>query len=290
MLLMNKLKEKENYTKSELEIIDYIIKHPKQVTASTIDDLATLTYSSPPSIVRLCQKVGMKGFSDFKIKLATEISSFMINQDRIEVDIPIGPGSDSQSIAQTFLNLHYQALNDVLNTVDLKQVEAFANILYDADAITLLGTGESLIILEDFHYKTNKIGLTSICNALSGFDSFRKGKLKKEVILIVSHYANTIRVRNWIMEGKYAGVPVLLLCANKNSPILKLADQVILIDNEENRTRKMGSFASRTAFQYILDILYGILFSKNYEENVARLYDSSKRKKERDEFINLKSE
>ena len=44
---------------------------------------------------------------------------------------------------------------------------------------------------------------------------------------------------------------------------------------------KMGSFASRTAFLYLLDCLYGTMFSLNYEQNKENLSAFAQRKVER---------
>lgn len=276
-MLLTQLKERKDFTKSEREIIQYILLDPKAVTDMTVDELAANTYSSASSIIRLCQKIGYKGFAEFKIKLATEISTFLIHQERVMVDLPIQADNTTREIAENFLNLHYQALQDVMNTIDFKQLEKAADLLHRTSLVTLLGSGESLVILADFQYKAGKIGLNVLCNPLAGFNHFRTAHLENECVLIVSHYANTLRVRNWISEIKQLQVPIILLYGNRNSPLASLADIPILIDNEESKLTKMGSFASRTAFQYTLDIIYSLLFLKDYNTNIERLYDFQKR-------------
>lgn len=271
-MLLTQLKERHDFTKSEQAIIDFIVTQPKAVTDMTVDELAAKTYSSASSIIRLCQKIGFKGFAEFKIKLATEISTFLLHQERVMVDLPIQAGNSTREIAENFLNLHYQALQDVMNNVDFELLEKAANMLHEASVVTLLGSGESLVILSDFQYKSGKIGLNAICNTMGGFDAFYPTHLEKECVLIVSHYANTVRVRKWFQDIQQAHVPVILLYGNRNSPYAHMADIPILIDNDESKLTKMGSFASRTAFQYTLDIIYSLLFLKDYSQNIERLY------------------
>lgn len=286
MLTLNLLKDESIFTNAELEIVHYILENPKKVTDMTVEDLAVATYSSPSSIVRLCKKLGMKGYTDFKIKLATEINTFVINEDRIEVDMPIQVGASIEEISKIFLNLHYQALTDVYNSLDLPSIQKAADAIYNADVISIFGVGPSLVIAEDFHYKLKRIGMLCVSNALVGFDSvYKKKKPKNEIAVVISHYGNSIRVRNWVKNLHSQGIKVVMICANRNSPVLKQADYPLLLDNFEGRSTKMGSFASHTAMTYITDCLYAVIFAKDYNENVKILYDTGKSLSDNGEYI-----
>ena len=91
-MLIEELNDRKRFTKAEQEVVSYILDNPQKVTKLTIEQLATVTFSSNSSIVRVCKKVGTKGFSDFKIQLAREMSSFVTDGVRVEADIPIEPG------------------------------------------------------------------------------------------------------------------------------------------------------------------------------------------------------
>ena len=56
----------KDLTDVELIILDYIISHPSDYENTSIDELAKLTHTSKSSIVRLSQKLGFSGFSEFK--------------------------------------------------------------------------------------------------------------------------------------------------------------------------------------------------------------------------------
>lgn len=286
MILMNKLKEVDLYTHAELQIVDFILENPKLVTEVTIEKLAMLTFSSPSSIVRLCKKIGMKGYADFKIKLASEINNFSTSGIRIRVDVPFGPYADKMEIANTLLNLHYQALMDVYNTIDFSYLQKIADVIRNSDALVLKGVGESMLIAEDFNIKVRRLGIAVFSDPLIGYNSvFPKTKVKSQVALIVSHYADRVEIRDWIREFQEENTKVILLCANKNSPLLKLPEYVILLDNEEDRSEKMGSFASRTAMSYVLDCIYGMLFVMDYQKNGKKLYEHAIRVKKRGTYI-----
>ncbi len=274
MLLLEKLKDKSQFSSLDLSIVEYVLEHPKEVTDLTVEELAKVTYTSPSSIVRLCKKLEMKGYADFRIKLATEINTFLINEERIEVDMPIVPNASFEDVAKTFLNLHYQALMDAYNILDKEAIKQAAELINNADYIETRGVGPSLLIAEDFAYKLGKIGLPVISKTLIGYDTFmRIKKAKNPVAIIVSNYGTGSLINDWMKLFKANGIKVIMLCSNKNSIYLKKADIRLLIEkNEKDRSNKMGSFASRTAMHYVLDIIYALIYMKDYNMNVKLQY------------------
>jgi DNA-binding MurR/RpiR family transcriptional regulator len=62
-----------------------------------------------------------------------------------------------------------------------------------------------------------------------------------------------------------------------------MAYAVLQVHSSESRF-KMGSFSSRTSMLYVLDCLYGILFSLDYDKNMDNLVKFARRKVERSYF------
>ncbi len=278
MLTLDRLKDESLFSPAELGIARYVLAHAKQVIEMTVDELAIATYTSHSAIVRMCKKVGFNGYTDFKIRLATEITTFLINDERIEMDMPVSIDTKTDEIKAIFLNLHYQALIEVYNTLDMTTIQKAADMIYKADFVSFYGAGPSLIVAEDLRYKLARIGILCVDNSLQGFDEVReKKKKRKEVAILVSHYGNSLKVKNWMSYLHAIGVEVIMICANRHSPVIKQADLPILIDNTEVRAFKMGSFASRTAMTYVADCIYALIFMKDYKENIGRLYDVGKR-------------
>ncbi|MCC8127748.1 MAG: MurR/RpiR family transcriptional regulator [Clostridiales bacterium] len=233
------------------------------------------------------KKLGTKGFADFKVQLATELSAFAQDAKEISVDIPIPSDCSTQDIANTFYNLSRQVLDITMNELDVNALRKAATMLVHADTIHLYGRGESLIVAEDFHYKLLRIGLNSQLETLNGFPEAHarmpRARLK-EAALIVSQYCNNRQLHYVIDELMSAGIPFILLTAAENPwPYDKYAAVTLRISCKESRY-KMGSFASRNAMLFLLDCLYGEIFSRQYERNKENLTAFSKRKTERDYY------
>lgn len=292
-MIFEQFVERGDFTSAEKQIVEFVQKYPRVVINLSLEELAAECFVSTASIIRLSKKVGSKGFADFKVKLAAELSAFATDHSEIPVDIPIPPNATSQEIAKIFFNLSRQALETAQNELDHIALQKAANLLSYADLIHLYGRGESLTVVQDFHYKLLRIGLNSSLETLNGFAEARsrlphpKGK---EAALVVSQYCNSRQVNYVIDELMIAGVPFVLLTAVRNAwPYDKFAAVTLRISCKESRY-KMGGFASRTAFSYVLDCLYGVIFSRYYEKNSENLRDFSKRKVARDYYYTFQQE
>ena len=65
---LNELKRMNKLTSTEQGIVNYILTNPEELEKISSRQLAELTYTSPATVVRICQKLGFSGYSEFKIK------------------------------------------------------------------------------------------------------------------------------------------------------------------------------------------------------------------------------
>lgn len=73
MSIMTQLEFELEFSDSEKEIARYILNHGDDVLSMSVKQLAQHTYTSPATIVRLCKKIGLDGYNDFKIKYSAEL-------------------------------------------------------------------------------------------------------------------------------------------------------------------------------------------------------------------------
>lgn len=289
MNLLYELNKRERFSAAEREVVDYILQNPKDVLTMPIDRLSNLTYASPSTIVRLCRKVKTKGYADFKIHLAIALESQVNIKLDVEENIPIQKDTNTDEMMLNIMQLHHQALLHTINAIDRDVLELAANAIHEADTVSLFGIGNSLIVAEELHYKMRSLGIPMVSHALVGFDTMlKKHKDLKQVAIIISMFGKSIKVRNWMKFLKQEGFTIIYITCNRSGMMHKIADHTIFIDNNEERTVKLGAFASRTAMMYATDCLYLKVFQKEYDSNLSNLHKMSKRAQENDEY--LKSE
>lgn len=287
-MLVEQLINNKKLTESEQQIAKFIEKYPRVVINLSLEELSQECYVSQASIIRLCKKLGTKGFADFKIQLASELSAFALDERQIPVDAPIDADASCEEIAQTFYNLSHQALDTTYNSLDFEAIKKAASLLAKADLVRLYGRGESLILAEDLHYKLIRIGVHSNLETLNGFQeacSFSNPDAN-EAALIISQYCNSRQVNYIIDELMSSHIPFVLLTAADNAwPYDRFAEVTLRISCRESR-HKIGSFSSRTAMLFVLDCLYGQIFALNYKQNYDNLACFSQRKIERSYYYN----
>lgn len=263
MLLFNKLKDGDEFTCAEKAVVDYILKNPKKDVTLSVDELANETFSSPSCVVRLAKKLGMKGYSDFKIKLATELNTLMIDEKRVEVNMPIDEETKQEEVPHIFFKMYYQTLTDVYNSLDVDALLKAVDAIYASDAITMFGVGPSMIAIQDFVFKAQRLRLPVYAYDIRGFENVHRIKnTKNPLTIVVSNDANSQRIRDWIIESNKFDIKIVLITTNEKSPMVKLCDYVIFMDHGEDSIKKLGSFSSRIAASYILDIIFALLFMK----------------------------
>jgi len=273
MSVLSQLKQEQLFTSAEQEVVRFILQQPRMVIGSTIGEIAELAYSSTSTVGRVCKKLGLAGFSELKIQLATELDRLIENKEAVDVMLPIRKEDKVRDYPQILFNLHHQALLNAYHSVDIRMVQKVADMLYRADHVYVLGSQQSLILAQDFLCKTAKLGLPFVNPFMAGFNNnlYRQKKAKKQVALIISQYATSRKVERWVEELKHIKSDICLITGNAKSPVIWKVNCAITIENEEEIVGKMGNFASRTGLSYVLDILYMILFMKDYDQNLENM-------------------
>lgn len=271
MTLFQTMKHFDAYTDSEKVMVQYIIRFTKEVTEMTIEDFSTKVYASKSSVVRFCQKFGFKGFSDFKIRLATELSLFTSDGDQVEPDMPIRKDDTIEEVLKTFSDLHNQAIESAYRSTNSESFQRAVELIENAPLISLWGYSNSIMVAMDFHQKMRSIGYPTVCNPISGLQTVHKTRVEGEVAVIFSTFAKSEWVEHWIASLKATGRKIVLISANPNTPLASLVDVAILVENFEKRQVKVGVFASRTTMLYVSDCLYSLIFQKNFEDNINRM-------------------
>lgn len=269
MLITNQLKNKQGFSDTEIKIADYMLANLELIPQLTIHELSEKTFSSPSSISRLCHKMKLAGYQDLKIQLAKELSSVRFGSKRIEDNLPFAKEAPTETIAKSILDLSIQSLIDTYDHLDFKQLEKVAHMLHQSQHVMLYGTGQSLILAQDFQYKLYRLHRSAQLDNQTGFQhmtAFIDNDIKR-VALMISYYGQGAENIKIIKSLKKNNIPIILITGPKNNPLIPYAHEVIQVPSQEELTKKMTSYSSRTAIQLVLDILFALIFSYDYDHN-----------------------
>ena len=71
--VIEKLKRQTGFTETERVIAGYILAHSEDMYDLSLSELARRSCTSNAGVVRLCKKMGCKGWRDFQIEFLVEM-------------------------------------------------------------------------------------------------------------------------------------------------------------------------------------------------------------------------
>ena len=271
MRLLKTLSEREKFSAVEQNIIKYILDNPKEIVNMSIRELANKTFTSSAAIFRLCQKCGLKGYTEFKIKFISEVNRTSdFENDELEKPIrdlhrPINGKDDVKSVVRKMAFLQIEAIEETKNEINYKQLERVADMMNAAGQIVFFGFDLNYYISQSTVYHLVRTGKPAVVYETVNNQVAKAFMFKKEdVAILISRTGenkNLIRISQVL---KRKGAKIILLSASRDTLLDKLCDEFIYIANVIDYL-SMGGVIFSVGCRYILDVLFGILLSKNYK-------------------------
>lgn len=268
---MTQLEFELDFSTSEKQLARYILEHGEEVLQYAIQQLAKKTYTSPATIVRLCKKLGLDGYSDFKIKYSAELQFDHTSKQRIDVNFPFDEQDTSEQIAYKLASLQQETIADTLKLINFKQLDSIITALNRARIIYIFGHGNSLLAGLSFQHKMMRIGKLVEVKLIPGEQGFMSYTVTPEdIALIISYSGETQEVISIAKGLKSAKVPILGITSLGDNQLSKLSTYILNTGSREKIFSKIAPFSSKISIEYILDILFSCIFSLDYQSHIRQ--------------------
>jgi RpiR family transcriptional regulator, carbohydrate utilization regulator len=251
---------------AEKRVADYIRNHPEELIHLTVTELADATQTSESTVVRLCQKLGYKGYQEFKIMLARDlVAPADTMYEAIAPDDPI------DVLKTKVFQANIQALHDTIEVLSDEMLRRAADAIGNAKKMMIYGIGGSSSIATDAFHKFHRIGIE--CVALSDSDMMATSATMLgpgDVALGISHTGSTKDVVDAMRLAKEAGATTICLTHNATSPITKVSD-VTLFTAARETAFSSDAMTSRMAQLSIVDTVYLAVALSHYDRSLAHI-------------------
>ncbi|MGG1573449.1 MurR/RpiR family transcriptional regulator [Fictibacillus sp. NRS-1165] len=256
---------------SEKKIIEYIEQNQEEIIHLSITEVAERSETSESSVVRLCKRLGYKGFQDLKINLAKEV----MTPEKVIHEI-IEKGDDVVTIKKKVFQSNIQALYDTIEVCNDEEIKKAVNAISNARLIEFYGTGGSGTVALDAHHKLLKLGIKSFAYNDSILQAMSASVLtNKDVVIGVSHTGSNTDVLSALKLAKEAGATLICITNSSKSPITKISDIVLQTASNETLFRT-DAISSRIAQLTIIDILVAAVANQKYEMYYQNLQKTRK--------------
>ena len=259
------MKKHKNLTEREQDIRRFIMEHPEKIEEMSSRELGHATFTSAASVTRFCQKLGTKGFPEFKLQLVRELQYgtaeeeivTMSERENVVTMVRKATQVQKQAIEETKKELSYSQLVKVGRMIAEASCVDF--YVYDMN-VYLADYGCSLFFhagkVANVHSATNIQGLHAAMPA------------DGHIAIVISHTGRNERLAEIAGLLRKGGTKVIVISAVRDGIIAKQADEFLYAAG----SGKVEEFWSSMFFasgKYLLDILYGMEFSRRYDENLA---------------------
>ena len=152
-------------------IAQYVLDDPERILSSSIADLRRGSGASVGSIIGFCRSLGVKGFADFKITLARELSHG-------ELSAAQRP-PENGSVFQNVFEFQSQNLRETLQLNSADELEKVARALELARRIEFFSIGMSYPVAYTASAKLKLIGLRTAAECDSHLQMINATQLRK---------------------------------------------------------------------------------------------------------------
>jgi RpiR family carbohydrate utilization transcriptional regulator len=251
---------------AEQRVADFILKHPEELIYLTVTELAERTQTSESTVVRLCQKIGYKGYQEFKIMLARDLVG-----PTETVHEQIASNDSPEALKTKVFAANAQALKDTLEVLSDAELERAVRAIARARKIEVYGIGGSAPLALDAYHKFMKLGLCAVWLNDSDLMAMSSSLLGPEdVALGISHTGASRDVCDALENAHGAGATTICITHRATSPITKASDIKLFTAAKETA---FGSDAtsSRIAQLTIIDTLYAGIANQDYDRALGHV-------------------
>lgn len=227
----------------------------------TVSDLATVSRSSVGSVVRFCKDLGLKGFHEFKLQLASEVPADSVDHDVAQ------DGTPSSIIASVFQSTS-RSIAAAESSIDPGEFERAVHALDAARRIVLVSTGPSAPLAMDTALRFRSVGLP-IENSADPISQHVSASMlaKGDVCLAISHTGRTRETVAAAEAARDAGATVVAVTSFYRSPLVATSSVALVAGSGETRFQ-MEAMMSRFIHLAVLDALYSAVTAENAERTL----------------------
>jgi len=260
----------DKLTPQERKLSSYIIANTRETIKLSITQLAQASGCSTSTISRFCRLFHARNFSEFKLKLAVELTETpSINTYQ---DIVAGERLDHIISAITANNI--RSVSDTAKLLDYSKLSEAIKTLHEAKRIDLYGIATSGIVASDLYQKLIRIGKNAAAFSDSHMQQTSASALQEgDVAIGLSYSGETNETIYALQIAKDQGAKTIAITKYGSSSLSSIADISLFISSSEVGMRR-GDMASRMAQLHLIDILFVGLVSQYFDQYVPRLEQS----------------
>jgi len=249
------------------KIADYILNNPQEAVLCTANQLGERSGTSASAVIRLCQSLGLKGFQEFRIRVAGDL-----HRTDKESGRDIQPLESDASILSKMTTNSIRAIRETSDMINLDELSKAVDAINSAKRIHFFGVGASSIVAQDAHQKFLRIN-----KDVTVFADFHLAAVvaanctPEDAVVGISYLGKTKEIVEYLKLANRLGATTISLTGFGPSPVAKAADIKLFSAASSEAMFRSGATSSRLAQLHIVDVLFMCVATRQYEQSVQYL-------------------
>jgi DNA-binding MurR/RpiR family transcriptional regulator len=248
----------------ERKLADFILDNSHLLRDYSSQQLADAVGVSQSSVVKFCQKVGYKGYPDFKLA----VSEALVAQSSYSRDEPTDISKTPLAEVEQFqyqLAANFRTLTEINET---KTLDRAVKVLDSADKILLSGFGGSGLVAADFAFRLQQLGKTVCYHPDPAVQlQFSAQLTEQSALLAISQSGENQDVLRLARQLKPQKVQLISLTSFKTNPLSLLAHTALYVLGGDSSPR-LDPLLEQLSAQHLCHLLYLQLSKKTHNAKV----------------------
>lgn len=248
-VIMKMLSLQTNFTPTENEISQFIVKNQDFVITNTIISLAEAVKTSEASINRFVRKIGYRGFNNFKIALAQ-------NKFQEEVlDDLLDSGNVIESVSADYRQMILNT-SALMNSTDIERI---ITLIKKSVFIRVVSPSHNGFVANDFASKLESVGFNTKVYKDNIEISLSLQNLNNEsLVFVIAPSIQTKDLYSFVTNAKERGAKVVVITSHDFNDLDDLTDVKIIV-SDKNISRNPMSMSNSLVNLYAVDTIFEAL-------------------------------
>jgi len=253
-------------------IADALRQKPAIVREMTISELAASCGTSVASVVRFCRAVGLSGYAELRMALATELGKESAQFGAtLTLGAEIAQSDSLKEMAAKVASLEMLAIEETVAALDFRALGRIVSALDKAQRILLFGIGASQFVAQDLHHKLFRIGRNAFLMS-DAHEAWSAALLspKGTVAIGFSHSGATADTVQFLDLARESGALTVAVTSVEESALARAAQERLITHARESALRA-GAMVSRIAQLAVVDCLFLGVARLRYDQTIDAL-------------------
>ncbi|MFN4111057.1 MAG: MurR/RpiR family transcriptional regulator [Ignavibacteria bacterium] len=225
------LSKYDEIPRKQKKLADYFLENLDAIPFLNIYEISEATQFSVASIVRYTQRLGFKGYTEFKAKVTETLQRSL---KKLEMFPAIKIEQLKEHTLVAVANQDIQNINDTLLLINKDTFDSVVGLILKSDRVFTMGLGISYLLSQILSYQLNQVGVDALFlrNDSANFYEQILFATNRDLIVAFSFPPYSVETIEAVKFAKERNLPVISITNKPSAPITFHSKYSLVVKSE----------------------------------------------------------